>query len=183
MQNNRLHRFSGKRRRAKKQQMSLDTAEFRRALGHFASGVTVVTVLRPDGGAIGVTVSAFASLSLIPPLILFCLDRSTVELEAYTDAETFAVSVLSANQGAVSDAFAFPGKVPPFDVHPATPGRLGPPLIDGALAHIECRRHAVSDGGDHVIMIGQVEQARTYPEKKPLVYYHKTYGRFDGGST
>lgn len=154
--------------------MAIDADKFRQALSHFASGVTVVSARRADGAPIGVTVSAFCSVSLRPPLILVCLDHATLDLAAYAEGTHFGVSVLADDQQAVSDAFAYPGPVPPFEKTPHKIGETGVPLIDGAVATLQCRRFAVHAAGDHVIVIGEVEAA-TWRDAPPLLYAGGAY--------
>lgn len=159
--------------------MGIDPQHFRQALSRFASGVTVVSTRRPDGAAIGVTVSAFCSVSLTPPLILVCLDKTTLDLAAYAAGERFCVNILSADQQAVSDAFAYPGPVPPFESTAHRIGAGGVPLIEGALAVLECRRYATQDAGDHVVVIGEVLDAEV-GNGAPLLYAN---GRYHGIGT
>lgn len=149
--------------------MSIDQQSFKYALARFASGVTVVSTRRRDGAPIGVTVSAFCSVSLVPPLILVCLDKSNADLDAYIDGERFCVNVLSVDQATVSNAFAFAGPVPPFEKTAYTEGLGGIPLIDDTAAALQCARHAVHEAGDHYILIGLVEEA-TWRDAEPLLY-------------
>ncbi len=149
--------------------MSIDHDSFRHTLSRFASGVTVVSTRRLDGVPIGVTVSAFCSVSLDPPLILVCLDKANQDVEAYTEGNSFAVNVLAADQAVISNAFAFPGPVPPFETLPYTDGMDRIPLLDGAAATLQCTHHATQEGGDHWIVIGHVEAATT--SEKPLLIY------------
>ncbi len=162
--------------------MPINDEMFKAAMRRFASGVTVVTARAVDGRPQGVTVSAFSSLSLSPPLVLVCLDRATNALDAYVSGEFFAVNILADGQSGVSDDFAYPGPVSPFERHPWRDGETSVPLLAGTLAGIECRRHAVQDGGDHVILIGRVEHAHVSPDGSPLLYTAGAYGRFAPGT-
>lgn len=150
--------------------MTVEPQQFRQALSKFASGVTVISTRMPDGTPVGVTVSAFTSVSLSPPLILICLDQATSQLRAYTDGPTFCVNVLAADQQDISNAFAYPGPIPPFDSVPYSTGTLGLPVISGTVASLECRREAVYPGGDHEIVVGAVIDARWRDALEPLVY-------------
>ncbi len=155
--------------------MSVNSDSFRQALSRFASGVTVVTGLTSDDRPAGVTVSAFCSVSLTPPLILVCLDLQTKNLSAYSGARGFAVNILADDQARVSDAFAFPGPVPPFEVAGYDPAARGLPVLRGTVATLVCGPHAIHDGGDHIILVGHVEEAAWRAEKKPLMYAQGDY--------
>ncbi len=153
-----------------------DLAHFRAALSRFASGVTVVTVRGADGTDHGMTVTAFSSLSLEPPLVLVCIDGAAAILPHLRQAEHFGVSILAMEQDALSRRFADQA-VDRFEGVAITRATTGPALIDGAVAHLECRRVALHPGGDHVIAVGAVLQARAFAGE-PLVYFHRDYGRF-----
>lgn len=153
----------------------LDAAQFKAAMACFASGVTVVTARAPDGTDHGMTVSSFCSLSLQPPLVLTCIDASATLLPHLLAAETFGISMLSASQGALSTRFA-DQTIDRFDDVAFSRGATGPALLDGAVAHLECRRVAVHPGGDHHIIVGEVLSARVLTGS-PLVYAQRAYGR------
>jgi flavin reductase (DIM6/NTAB) family NADH-FMN oxidoreductase RutF len=149
--------------------------DFRRVLGHFASGVTIVTTCDADGRPAGLTVSAFCSLSLDPPLVLVCVDHKSQSYPALRDAGRFAVNVLRREQEDASRRFAST-RLDKFDGVPHTQSALGLPLLDDALAHIECTtvtQHAV---GDHTIFIGRVERASA-STGEPLLYHRSRYAR------
>lgn len=158
--------------------MAIDPQSFRNALGRFASGITVVTGIMPTGAKVGLTVNAFASLSLEPPLILVCLDRATGCLEAFTAGERFAVNILASDQHAVSTLFA--GADNPFTSAGVRyrEGEAGVPLLDGCLANLQCRRREVMEGGDHIVLTGLVEHVEVAADRVPLVYYRGDYGDF-----
>jgi flavin reductase (DIM6/NTAB) family NADH-FMN oxidoreductase RutF len=156
---------------------ALDATHFRAAMSRFASGVTVVTAVGSDGTDHGMTVSAFSSLSLTPPLVLVCIDKSATLLPHLLAGESFGISILAAGQSELSRRFA-DQDAPRFDGVAVTRGSLGVPLLDGAVAHLECRRSAVHEGGDHLIVVGEVLRARAFVEE-PLVYFHRGYGKFD----
>lgn len=157
-----------------------DAGEFRAALARFASGVTVVTARGKDGADHGMTVSAFTSLSLDPPLVLACLDATATLLPHLRSATTFGVSILAAGQAAISARFADQGIVR-FDGVAVSHASEGPALIDGAAAHLVCRRVAEHAGGDHVIIVGEVLRAQAHGDE-PLVYALRQYGFFTTGS-
>lgn len=155
----------------------LDVSQFLAALSRFASGVTVVTARADDGTDHGMTVSAFSSLSLEPPQVLVCLDETATLLPHLLAAETFGVSILGTAQSELSRRFA-DQNTDRFGGVSFTRAASGPALLDGAVAHLECRRAAVHHGGDHVIIVGEVLGAREFPGE-PLVYLHRRYGRFE----
>lgn len=153
-----------------------DASAFRAALARFASGVTVVTVRGADGVDHGMTISAFSSLSLDPPLVLACLDVTATLLPHLRGATMFGVSILAEGQAALSARFADQGVVR-FDGVAVTHAPEGPALIAGAAAHLVCRRLAEHPGGDHVIIVGEVQHAVTHGDA-PLVYALRRYGTF-----
>lgn len=147
--------------------------DFRRCLGDFVTGVTVITTLGPDGTPYGLTANSFSSVSLDPPLILWSLRLNATNFPIYSTAETFAVNILAEDQVEVSNRF---GKSGPdrFVGIATTPGGNGVPLLDGAVAHLECRREASYPGGDHVVFIGRVLRLRN-TGRKPLAFRSGAY--------
>ena len=154
--------------------MTFDAATFRNTLGCFASGVTVVTAADADGTPVGVTVSAFSSLSLDPPLVLFCLDRKTSHLDVFRTSGHFAVHVLAENQRDVSARFAKRGD-DKWDGQDFSRGNNGSPLLPGCLASMECTTTAIHEGGDHLVFVGQVDRASASDTGKPLLYFRGNY--------
>jgi flavin reductase (DIM6/NTAB) family NADH-FMN oxidoreductase RutF len=161
--------------------MSFDPSTFRTALGCFATGITVVTAVAPDGQLLGLTANSFNSVSLDPPLVLFSLDRQAYSFEIFLAVEHFAVSVLGHDQRHLSHAFARPGG-PKWDGVRHGPGAAGCPLLAGALATFECRTRHTYPGGDHVIFVGEVTDVRGDPSGEPLVFYRGVYRGLDGTS-
>ena len=153
--------------------MSVDSADFRRALGQFASGVTVVTTLDKDGGPLGLTVSSFCSVSLEPPLVLVCIDDRSETHDGFEASKVFGVSILTEGQEEWSDRFAFGGSEK-FTGVDLLRGEQGVPLVPGALAHIECRIEAALPGGDHTIYVGEVLRLSVAPGR-PLLYHASGY--------
>jgi flavin reductase (DIM6/NTAB) family NADH-FMN oxidoreductase RutF len=149
--------------------------EFRRVLGHFATGVTILTTTDAEKRATGLTVSAFCSVSLDPPQVLVCVDHKSQSYPALRDGGAFAVNILGTEHEDVSRRFATT-RLDKFDGVPFTLGTLGVPLIDGALAQLECRTVSRHVEGDHTILVGRVEDART-GAGEPLLYYRGKYGR------
>lgn len=146
----------------------VDADTFRHALGRFPSGVTVVTV-RDDGRDYGMTVSAFASLSLHPPLVLVCIGDDSTIAGAVASARHFAVSVLAEDQEALARRFAR-SDTDRFADSAVSRGAHGLALLDGAVAHLECAIVARHAGGDHTIVVGEVFAATAVEDGRPLVY-------------
>jgi len=152
--------------------MPIDDAQFKAAMSHFVSGVTVVTTAHA-GQRYGLTVASFASLSLHPPLVLVCIEKSVKSHDAIAMAGKFGVSILSASQQDVSGRFA--SKVEDkFAGMAVREGELGLPLIEGANCTLECRVHSQLPGGDHSIFVGEVVEVQI-SEGAPLVYYRSGY--------
>ncbi len=153
-----------------------DATAFRAALARFASGVTILTMRDEDGTDHGMTATAFTSVSLDPPLILVCVDRTASMFEPLQQAQRFAVNILADSQVQVSRAFAAKD-IDRFKGFIFERGIGDVPILVGAHAHLECRVHARHEAGDHTIIVGEVEACAT-GEGSPLVYYRGTYGRF-----
>jgi flavin reductase (DIM6/NTAB) family NADH-FMN oxidoreductase RutF len=157
-------------------QREVAAAEFRHAMGHFATGVTIVTSVGPDGEPVGTTANAVTSLSLDPPLILVCFDRASVTLEAIITHGAFAVNVLGDRQEHLSANFARRGLAAAWDGVRHRRGRTGSPRLDDVLASLECTvEHRIS-GGDHEIVIGRVTDVETSPAGgAPLLFWRGRY--------
>ncbi len=153
----------------------LDQTVFRDVIGRFASGVTVVTT-RAGERDFGTTASAVSSLSMEPPMLLVCLNRTSETRQAVTEAAVFAVNILGERQADVAYAFAkkSPDKFKDMDI---VRGGGGVPLIPGALAHIECRVAETATGGTHTVFLGEVIGAQA-GDGAPLTYYRGRFGRF-----
>ena len=157
--------------------MPINKDEFRAALGRFASGVTVVTTKDADGKFYGLTVSAFCSVSLEPPLILVCVEKTTGSHRALQESNFFTVNVLRESQQHYSDQFAsyLPDK---FDGIEFEINENGIPILQNTLAVLECRIVNTHDGGDHTIFVGQIEKSRI-SDGKPLIYFHGNYRKMN----
>lgn len=142
--------------------------ELRRALGRFATGVTLITCRDADGAPVGLTANSFNALSLHPPLVLWSLRVESPSVEAFRRATHFAVNVLAADQVALSRRFARPQR-DKFDEGDWADGLGGAPVLQGAIATFECRRRSQQVEGDHVLFIGEVERL-TEHDRPPLVY-------------
>lgn len=148
--------------------------EYRDVIGRFATGVTVITT-SGEGGQFGTTASAVSSLSLEPPMLLICMNRESSTGKAIAQAGRFVVNILAEDQDHLAVRFARrdPDK---FQGVPVTPGKHGEPLLDGALAHVECRVTEQVLGGTHTVYLGEVDRAsgRT---GTPLAYFRGQFGR------
>lgn len=153
----------------------IDDRAFRETMGRFATGVTVVTTAVADGTPAGVTINSFTSLSLEPPLVLFCLDHDARTLPLFLDAGVFAVNILAADQAALCDRFA----QAPYDWKNVDVEiwETGAPILTRALAALDCTLTSAALGGDHRILIGQVQRLGVLREAEPLVYYRSAFHR------
>lgn len=153
-----------------------DARTLRDALGIFPTGVTVVTTRGGDGAPLGITVNSFTSVSLDPPLLLFCPAKSSRSHDAFIQAPAFAVNVLHIGQQPTSTLFAGRSGDRFADL-PWETWTLDVPVLTEASASFECRRHAVHDAGDHSIIVGEVVRARFDPWRDPLIYFRGKYRR------
>ena len=155
--------------------MQADPKAFRAALGQFGTGVTIVTCLS-EAGPMGITANSFASLSLDPPLVTWAPARSSKRHDAFARAKHFAIHVLKASQAPLCARFAKDGL--DFDGLDWIAGTAGTPLIENCLSRFECTRVALHEGGDHSLIIGQVEQVTTQAGT-PLLFHGGRYGGFE----
>jgi flavin reductase (DIM6/NTAB) family NADH-FMN oxidoreductase RutF len=154
---------------------SFDTAKFRQVLGHFPTGVTIITAMN-DGQPVGFAVGSFASLSLEPPQILFCAGKSSSSWPKIESAGAFCVNVLADDQEDVSRVFA--SKAPDkFQEIGWKHSGNGSPIITGVLAYIDCRIGEIVEAGDHFVVIGQVDDLDVMHEGGPLIFFRGGYGR------
>ncbi len=160
---------------------------FRKVMGHFVTGVTVVTTFDVDGRPAGITVNALSSVSLEPPLVVVALDRRRFITPIVHRAGRFTVNILGEDQQALSDCFAgapvLPGRED-FCGAAWTPGTTGLPLLDGAIATLECTLTETYPVGDHDLFIGRVDAvANEQHHPQPLLYYRRRYLRVDTSET
>ncbi len=160
--------------------MAVDKDTFRSIMGSFAAGVTVVTTVDGQGNPFGLTVTAFSSVSMAPPLALVCIDKDTTSHPHFASSELFAINFLSAGQEDVSNRFAS-STADKFGETKWRAGELGAPILEGTLGFAECRVVHAYDGGDHTIFVGQIERAETSPGE-PLMYYRGAYRRLSQAS-
>lgn len=157
--------------------MAISKDDFRAALSRFASGVTVVTTKDANDRFHGITVSAFASVSLEPPMILVCIDKNTGSHDAFHKSEFFVVNVLAEGQEELSNRFA----ASISDKFDGARYRLGIgeiPVLEDAFVTLECRLAYAHEGGDHTIFVGLVERSNV-EDKNPLVYWHSDYRKLE----
>lgn len=153
--------------------MPITQDEFRAALSRFASGVSVVTTIDGNGIFHGITVSAFCSVSLEPPLVLICVEKTTGSHAAIAASEFFAVNILSVGQEGISERFASLTNNK-FDGVETRPGIGNVPIFEHALVNIECSLRSSHEGGDHTIFVGEVIKL-SIRDSSPLVYFHGNY--------
>jgi flavin reductase (DIM6/NTAB) family NADH-FMN oxidoreductase RutF len=159
----------------------IDRASFRHALGHFATGVTVMTTTTP-ARMHGMTVSAFASVSLEPLLVLVCVEQSTLMHRLVAESGAFAINILGEHGEATSRFYADNARLdaPEFREGAYRLGQTGAPLLTEATGHIEATLHSSMDAGDHTIVVGQVVALEVSSEEEPLIYYRSGYRRLHG---
>ena len=161
---------------SKEKHLPIEARNFCDALGRFASGVTVITGIDATGNPAGVTISAFSSLSLDPPLVQVSLGRNTACIAAFVEGDHFTVNVLTRDQKTLSELFARRTD-DKFDGVDFRIGENGCPILPDSLTVLQCSRHAVYDGGDHVILVGRVETIETALSGVPLLHYRGAYHR------
>ena len=156
----------------------MDRESFREACARYATGITIATVIGTDGSAQGLTANSFSSVSWNPPLVLVCVDHRASVHEHFYASDSFAINILAEDQREISNRFASSGE-DRFEGVKWSEGVLGVPLIDEALAHLECRTTHRHLAGDHTIFVGEVTRA-TAREGRPLVYFHRDYRKIAG---
>jgi 3-hydroxy-9,10-secoandrosta-1,3,5(10)-triene-9,17-dione monooxygenase reductase component len=156
---------------------TVDTAHFRSVLGHFATGIVVVTGVH-DRVPAGLTCQSFVSLSLDPLLIAFCPSKKSTSWQRIEKSGAFCANVLTEEQEEVSRVFATSGG-DKFRGIGWRAGETGSPILQDVLAHVDCRIQARHDGGDHLIIVGRVIELDASPRGRPLLAYRGGYGRFD----
>jgi flavin reductase (DIM6/NTAB) family NADH-FMN oxidoreductase RutF len=160
---------------------SIDSARFRQVLGHFATGVTVITAA-PDGDPVGLAVGSFCSVSLDPPLVLFCPDKTSTSWPTIERAGAFCVNILAEDQEDVCRVFASKG-TDKFRGIGWKAASTGSPVISDVLAWVDCHIDQVHDAGDHHIVVGRVVELSVEREGRPLLFFRGGYGRFEPGAS
>ena len=157
--------------------MPLDTRKFRDVMGTFTTGVTIITTM-DNKTPHGITANSFTSVSLSPPMVMFCLGKSSANFEAFMASDSFAVNILSSQQDALSTRFAtFEGDR--FDGLNWSAWDTGAPILENVIAAIDCRLDATHDAGDHVIILGLVVRAEVQNNAPPLLYFKGGYERLE----
>jgi flavin reductase ActVB len=160
--------------------MAITSETFKELLAQLAGAVTIITTRDLDGQVWGFTASSVCSVSLQPPLVLFCLEHTADCYPAFQESHMFAVNMLSSEQSELSALFARKGDAK-YRETPFIEGAFGLPLLPGVLVHLECSVYARYPGGDHTIIVGQVEGG-SHPAAntplQPLIYYARSYGTF-----
>jgi flavin reductase (DIM6/NTAB) family NADH-FMN oxidoreductase RutF len=155
---------------------AFDSAKYRQVLGHFPTGVTVITAVA-DGTPVGMAIGSFASLSLEPPSVLFCAGKQSSSWPKVQAAGSFCVNILAEDQEDVCRVFASKSPDKFAEIGWKHSGN-GSPVLDGVLAHIDCTVGDVVESGDHYIVIGQVTDLDVRHEGGPLLFFRGGYGRF-----
>jgi 3-hydroxy-9,10-secoandrosta-1,3,5(10)-triene-9,17-dione monooxygenase reductase component len=163
--------------RPHRQVLAPDAAALRTVLGHFATGVAIITAVDGDE-PVGMACNSFTSVSLEPQLVLFCAAKSSTTWPRIQAAQKWAANILDEDGEEVCRLFAQKG-ADRFAHIAYTEGRTGAPVLDDALAFVDCETVAEHDAGDHVIVVGRVVELGYSAESKPLLFYRGGYGRFD----
>jgi flavin reductase (DIM6/NTAB) family NADH-FMN oxidoreductase RutF len=158
--------------------LTFDTKAFRQALGAFPTGVAVVTATQ-DAEPVGITVNSFTSVSLDPPLVLWCLKKDSQRYRAFAESRGYTISILGTEHESVSSRLARQGEHK-LDEMGLLATELGPPALADALAIFECAAEAMHDGGDHTILIGRVLRFARRDAGAPLVFHRGRYGALSG---
>ncbi|HWH76395.1 MAG TPA: flavin reductase family protein [Candidatus Binatus sp.] len=155
--------------------MAIEAQELRRVMGHFATGVTVITTVDGDGNPQGLTANAFMSLSLEPPMVVISVDKGATCYACFGVEKGFTVNFLSEDQEDISRRFATKG-IDKFAEIKWHPGANGAAVIDGALGQVECKITQCHDGGDHTIVVGEIINVAASGER-PLLFFKGKYQR------
>ncbi|MDL2338632.1 MAG: flavin reductase family protein [Pseudomonadota bacterium] len=153
---------------------SFSTADFRAALGTFATGVTVITARDANGKPVGLTANSFNSVSLTPPLVLWSLSRQASTMPAFTRGSHYAINILAADQREIAERFASKG-IDRFEGIQLREGVNGAPILDGVMAVFECFNRSQYEEGDHVIFVGEVEHCERRAGALPLIFHGGRY--------
>lgn len=159
---------------------TLDPKALRQVFGQFCTGVTAVCASDADGRRYGITVNSFSSLSLDPPLALFALIRDSETLKVIEAAGAFSINILAESQQDISNRLAKKGGPEKMDGIVTRPGVTGAPIVEGSIGHMDCTLRNSYDGGDHVILVGEIKQAAIGEPLPPLLYFRSAYRTVPG---
>jgi len=169
--------LSGSAKSMVEKENDVDRRALRAALGNFATGIAIVTSIDDDGTPVGLTINSFSSVSMNPPLVLFCLAREAFSLPTFLESSYFAINILEHSQAKLSRLFAT-SMADKWAGLRWKAGAGGVPLLPGCVAWLQCRTHQILDGGDHLIILGKVSAVQHDPEREALLYKRGRYGRF-----
>lgn len=155
--------------------MLITEQEFKKALSNFPTGVTIITASSIDHQQIGVTVSSFTSLSLHPPLVLFCLNKNSQSLSLIKNSKYFAVNILSSTQQQLARQFAGDLNKRWINIDYSLHQIYNCPIINKVKTYLICQIHSQYDGADHIIVVGQLIESFINKDLDPLIYYHSNY--------
>jgi 3-hydroxy-9,10-secoandrosta-1,3,5(10)-triene-9,17-dione monooxygenase reductase component len=153
-----------------------DRGRFRKVLGHFPTGVVIVTAIGPDGLPAGMAVGSFTSVSLDPPLVAFLPSKTSSSFPRIRSSGSFCVNILSADQEDFSRVFAVSG-ADKFAGVSWRPAGSGSPILDGVVAWIDCDIEQITDAGDHHIVLGRVRELDAFADRAPLLFFQSCYSR------
>jgi len=156
---------------------TIDSTTFRRVLGHYPTGVCVVTAVDPEGRAVGMAVGSFTSVSLDPPLVAFFPDKKSASWPRIERAGRFCVNVLASDQQDLCNRFSARGD-DKFNGLAYSLSANGSPVLDDVVAWIDCSLHAVHEAGDHYIALGEVVELETVRADRPLLFFQGKFGEF-----
>jgi 3-hydroxy-9,10-secoandrosta-1,3,5(10)-triene-9,17-dione monooxygenase reductase component len=156
----------------------IDGATFRRVLGHYPTGVCIVTAIGADGDPVGMVVGSFTSVSLDPPLVAFFPDKRSASWPRLEAARKFCVNVLASDQQDLCARFARKNVTDKFEGVTHRVSTNGSPILDGVLAWIDCDLHAIHEAGDHYIVLGEVRELEVETPGTPLLFFQGAYGEF-----
>jgi len=154
----------------------ISKSEYRKTLGTFTTGVTIITA-QHEGQLFGFTANSFTSVSLDPPLVLFCVKKDATFVEVIEESRAFGINILSYRQEGLSNKFANPAllneqRFEGVDIHKSP---LSCPIIKGSLAYLDCHQHKVTKVGDHLLVLGKVKHFDRYSDEEPLLYFGGGY--------
>ena len=162
-------------------QTQFDSRTFRNAVGSFATGVTIITARGAGDEPVGLTVNSFTSVSLEPPLVLFCLAKTAESLPAFTVGAHFAVNILSEAQQGLSNRFAKSGEAKYEGLEFST-WQSDAPILPQCACNLECEIKELLEGGDHLIVLGRVIALGTAPDARPLLFHAGRYAQLGSGT-